>query len=196
MLVRSITVDDVHRALEPIWETKSETANRVRSRIERILDWARVKGFCRGENAAKLQGNLAILLGKRKKAEHHPALSYQELPAFMAKLRQQGGNAARALEFAILTAARTEEVISAEPREINATEKLWTAPPEHMKRRREHLVPLSDRALELTAEVASGAFLFPNPEDGKSGLSNAAMLKVLERMGYDHMTVHGFRTTF
>ena len=194
MYVRDISVHDVHRVLEPIWDTKSETANRVRSRIERVLDWARVKGYCSGENPARLQGNLALLLGKRKKAEHHPALPYTELPAFLTKLRQQAGNAARALEFTILTAARTEEVISAEPREI--TDKLWTAPAEHMKRDREHLVPLCERAQELVREVAGEKFLFPNPDNREVGLSNGAMLALLDRMGYGHVTVHGFRSTF
>jgi integrase len=196
MYVRSITVHDIHRVLEPIWSTKSETASRVRSRIERVMDWARVKGYCEGENPARLQGNLSLLLGKKKKAEHHPALPYAELPAFMARLREQKGTAARALEFTILTAARTEEIISAEPREVNAAEKLWTAPAEHMKRNREHLVPLCDRALELIREVAGEKFLFPNPDNTQAGLSNGAMLKLLERMGYDHVTVHGFRSTF
>jgi integrase len=192
MAVRDITVHDVHRVLEPIWTTKSETASRVRGRIERILDWARVKGYCSGENPARLQGNLSLLLGKRKKAEHHPALPYSELPAFMTKLRQQNGTAARALEFAILTAARTEEVILAEPGEIS--DRLWTVPAAHMKLKREHLVPLCDRALKLVREVAGEKFLFPSPDNRELG--NGAMLKLLERMGYDHVTVHGFRSTF
>jgi integrase len=196
VFVRTITVHDVHRVLEPIWTTKSETASRVRGRIERILDWARVKGYCAGENPARLQGNLSLLLGKRKKGEHHPALPYGELPAFMAKLRQQGSTAARALEFTILTTARTEEIISAEPKEINKKEKLWTAPAEHMKREREHLVPLCDRGVEIVQEVAGEKFLFPNPDNKDAGLSNGAMLSLLERMGYGHVTVHGFRTTF
>jgi integrase len=132
MYVRDITVHDIHRALEPIWSLKSETANRVRSRIERIMDWARVKGYCTGENPARLKGNLSLLLGERKEGENHPALPYAELPAFLTQLRQQNGTAARALEFLILTAARTQEVMLAEPKEINEAEKLWTAPPKHM----------------------------------------------------------------
>jgi integrase len=196
MYVRNITVHDVHRVLEAIWDTKSETANRVRGRIERILDWCRVKGYCSGENPARLQGNLSLLLGKRKKAEHHPALPYTQLPAFMAKLRQQAGNAARALEFTILTASRTEEIISAEPKEINAADRIWTAPAGHMKRKREHLVPLCDRAQELVSEVAGEKFFFPNPDNKDAGLSNGAMLALLDRMGYGHVTVHGFRSTF
>jgi integrase len=111
----------------------------------------------------------------------------------MAKLREQTGAAARALEFAILTCARTEEVISAEPKEINAAEKLWTAPAEHMKRRCEHLVPLSDRALELVKD-ATGKFLFTHPDNSRLGPD--AMFNLLGRMGFGHVTVHGMRSTF
>jgi len=191
--VRDIDVHDDHQVLEPIWDTKGETASRVRARIERILDWCRIKGYCAGENPARMQGNLSLLLGRRKAAEHHPAMPYADIPEFMVKLRQQNGTAARALEFLILTAARTNEVISAESGEINAAEKLWTCPADHMKRGREHLVPLCDRALELVREVGGERFLFPNP-DGEA-LSNGAMLQLLDRMGYGHVTAHGFRSS-
>jgi integrase len=196
--VRNIDVGHVHRVLEPIWSTKPETAGRVRGRIEKILGWAKVNNYRDGENPARWRDNLDQLLPKLsevRKVKHHPALPYAELPAFMEKLREEKGTAARALEFAILTAARTEEVILAGPSEINRREKLWTAPAEHMKLKREHLVPISDRAMQLI-DGASESYLFPSPSHPDKHLSNMAMLKVLERMGYDHVTVHGFRSTF
>ncbi len=196
--VRDITVGLVHRVLEPIWTTKPETAGRVRGRVEKILGWAKVNGYRDGENPARWRDNLDQLLPKLsevRKVKHHPALPYAELPAFMQKLRQVEGPAARALEFAILTAARTEEVILARPEEIARRDKLWTAPPEHMKLKREHLVPLCDRATELLGG-ASESYLFPSPSHPDKHLSNMAMLMVLDRMGYGHVTVHGFRSTF
>jgi integrase len=198
LLVRDIHVGHVHRVLEPIWTTKSETAGRVRGRLEKILGWATVNKYRVGENPARWRDNLDQLLPKLsevRKIKHHPALSYAELPAFMEKLRQVEGTAARALEFAILTAARTEEVILACPEEINEREKLWTVPSEHMKLKREHLVPLCDHAIQLL-DGGSESYLFPSPFHPDKHLSGMAMLKVLERMGYDHVTVHGFRSTF
>jgi integrase len=170
----------------------------VRGRIEKILGWAKVNNFREGENPARWRDNLDQLLPKLsevRKVTHHPALPYAELPAFMEKLRREDGGAARALEFAILTAARTEEVLLAGPNEINKRERLWTAPPEHMKLKREHMVPLCDRAIQLL-EGASGSYLFPSPSHPDKHLSNMAMLMVLNRMGYSHVTVHGFRSTF
>lgn len=196
--VRDITVDLVHRVLEPIWTTKPETAGRVRGRIEKILGWAKVNGYREGENPARWRDNLDQLLPRLsevRKVKHHPALPYAELPAFMKMLRHEVGTAARALEFTILTAARTEEVMLARPAEITRRDKLWTAPPEHMKLKREHLVPLCDQAMRLL-ESASESYLFPSASHPDKHLSNMAMLKVLERMGYSHVTVHGFRSTF
>ncbi len=196
--VRDIDVGLVHRVLEPIWTTKPETAGRVRGRIEKILGWAKVNNYREGENPARWRDNLDQLLPKLsevRKVKHHPALPYAELPAFMEKLRQEEGTAARALEFTILTAARTEEVILARPAEINKRERLWTAPAEHMKLQREHRVPLCDRALKLL-EDTSESYLFPSPSHPDKHLSNMAMLMVLDRMGYGHVTVHGFRSTF
>jgi integrase len=196
--VRDIDVGLVHQVLEPIWSAKPETAGRVRGRIEKILGWAKVNNFREGENPARWRDNLDQLLPKLsevRKVTHHPALPYAELPAFMEKLRREDGGAARALEFAILTAARTEEVLLAGPNEINKRERLWTAPPEHMKLKREHMVPLCDRAIQLL-EGASGSYLFPSPSHPDKHLSNMAMLMVLNRMGYSHVTVHGFRSTF
>jgi integrase len=196
--VRDIDVGLVHQVLEPIWSAKPETAGRVRGRIEKILGWAKVNNYREGENPARWRDNLDQLLPKLsevRKVRHHPALPYVELPAFMEKLRHEEGTAARALEFTILTAARTEEVLLARPDEINKRERLWTAPAEHMKLKREHLVPLSDRAMQLLDE-ASESYLFPSPSHPDKHLSNMAMLMVLDRMGYGHVTVHGFRSTF
>ncbi len=184
--------------LEPIWNTKPETAGRVRGRIEKILGWAKVNNYREGENPARWRDNLDQLLPKLsevRKVRHHPALPYAELPTFMEQLRQEEGAAARALEFTILTAARTEEVILAGPAEIDKREKLWTAPAEHMRLKREHLVPLCDRAMQVLDE-ASKSYLFPSPSHPDKHLSNMAMLMVLDRMGYGHVTVHGFRSTF
>jgi integrase len=188
----------VHQALEPIWTTKPETAGRVRGRIEKILGWAKASNYRQGENPARWRDNLDQMLPKLsevRKVKHHPALPYAELPAFMEKLGQERGSAARALEFAILTAARTEEVIMARPGEIKKRERLWTAPAEHMKLKREHVVPLCERAMELL-DGASESYLFPSPSHPEKHLSNMAMLMVLDRMGYGHVTVHGFRSTF
>jgi len=198
--VSDITTEMVLKVLDPIWTTKTETATRVRGRIESVLDWTRVKGFRGGDNPARWRGNLDQLLPKPSKVQtvkHYPALPYAELPAFMEKLRQEAGIAARALEFCILTAARTEEVILARPGEINRREKLWTVPAEHMKLKREHLVPLCSRAMQLLDE-AGASYLFPSPTSPERHLSNMAMDAVLKRMGYKagRATVHGFRSTF
>jgi integrase len=196
--VRGIDAGLVHQVLEPIWSTKPETAGRVRGRIEKILGWARVNNYREGENPARWRDNLDQLLPRLsevRKVKHHPALPYAELPTFMEKLRQEEGTAARALEFTILTAARTEEVILARPAEIDKREKLWTAPAEHMKLKRQHLVPLCDRAMQVL-DAASKSYLFPSPSHPDKHLSNMAMLTVLDRMGYGHVTVHGFRSTF
>lgn len=196
--VRDIDVGHIHQVLEPIWTVKPETAGRVRGRVEKILGWCRVNGFRAGENPARWRDNLDQLLPKLSEVRtvtHHPALPYSELPLFMQKLRQEGGAAARALEFTILTASRTEEVLLARPAEINARQKLWAVPAEHMKLKREHLVPLAPRAAKLLDD-ASGSYLFPSASHPDKRLSNMAMLKVLDRMGYGHVTVHGFRSTF
>jgi integrase len=196
--VRDVDVGLIHQVLEPIWTTKPETAGRVRGRIEKILGWAKANNFRDGENPARWRDNLDQMLPKLsevRKVKHHPALHYSELPAFMEKLRQEEGVAARALEFTILTTARTEEVVLARPVEINKQQRLWTAPPDHMKLKREHLVPLSERAMQLL-DGASASFLFPSRSHPDKHMSNMAMLMVLDRMGYGHVTVHGFRSTF
>jgi integrase len=198
--VHAIDTALIMKVIEPIWATKPETGNRVRGRVESILDWATVRGYRHGENPARWRGHLDKLLPSRakvRKTQHHSALPYAELPAFITLLQEQEGIAARALEFTILTAARTGEVIGTQRSEINWQEKLWTVPAERMKAGKEHRVPLSDRVLELAATTvqADNAFIFPGGRLGQP-LSNMAMLTLLRRMGRNDLTVHGFRSTF
>jgi integrase len=189
----------VMKVIEPIWSEKPETANRLRGRIESVLDWATVRGYRDGENPARWRGHLDQLLPARskvRKTKHHSALPYAELAAFLVKLREQDGVAARALEFTILTAARTSETIGGKRGEIDEKNKVWTVPAERMKAGKEHRVPLSEPALQIFAGGdKSGDFLFPGRGDGEP-LSNMAMLTVLRRMGRGDLTVHGFRSTF
>lgn len=201
--VASIDTGHVLKALEPIWQTKAETASRLRGRIEAVLGWATVRKYRTGDNPATWRNHLdkvlpaASAIAKVKK--HHPALAYRAIGSFMADLRQQPGIASLALEFTILTASRTSEVLGAKWSEFDLTEGFWTIPPERMKAKKEHIVPLSGRAKEVLAKVAP---LRSSDEDpifpGNKGkpLSNMAMLKVLERMNRDDLTVHGFRSTF
>jgi integrase len=199
--VRGVDVGLVLKAIEPIWTTKPETAGRVRGRIESILDYATARGWRQGENPARWRGHLENLLPRKAKVrrvEHHAALPYAEIAEFMAALRQQEGVAARALEFAILTAARTGEVIGARWEEINIAEKLWTIPAERMKAGKEHRVPLSAPALAILedlAKVREGEFVFPGGRHGRP-ISNMAMLMLLRRMDHADLTVHGFRSAF
>ena len=203
-VIGAVSVQDVDTALimkilDPLWSTKPETAGRLRGRIEAVLDWATVRGYRHGDNSARWRGHLDKLLPARtrvRQPQHHAALPYQTLPEFMATLHEQQGTAARALEFLILTATRTSEVIRA--RRIEIAGNVWTIPANRMKARREHRVPLSARALELIKSMAvehPGEFLFPGGKQRKP-LSNMAMLVLLERMGRKDLTVHGFRSTF
>jgi len=201
--VAAIDTGLVVRVLDPLWNTKNETANRVRGRIEAVLDYATVRKYREGPNPAQWKGNLAHIFparGKVQKVEHHAALPYREIGEFMAKLRQQGGVAARALEFAILTAARTGEVLGARWSEINLAERVWVVPAERMKAGKEHRVPLSDRAIALLNEIGGGhsvpgAFVFLGARP-RSPLSNMSLLMTLRRMGRGDLTAHGFRSTF
>jgi integrase len=201
--LRSKPVDTIDTAavlavLNPIWQDKPETASRLRGRIEHVLDAARAAGHRTGENPARWRGHLDKLLPKRAKLTrgHHAAMPYQDVPAFMASLRGREAMAAKALEFAILTAARTGEVIGAKWSEIDLQAKVWTIPAERMKAGREHRVPLSGAAFDLLIGLAAaktGDFVFPGTK-GKP-LSNMAMDMVLRRMKLD-VTVHGFRSSF
>jgi integrase len=199
--VEAIDTALVMRAIEPMWETTPETASRVRGRIENVLDWAKARGLRDGANPAAWKGhikNLLPLKSRVRRVEHFAAPSHGELPEVMAELRRQEGVAARALEFAILTAARGGEVRGARWSEINLAERLWVLPGERMKAGREHRVPLADRAIEIIAEmrhVCDGEFLFHGRGPGRP-LSNMAMLAVLRRMGRADLTAHGFRSTF
>ena len=199
--VQAVDVGLVMKAIEPIWVQKPETAGRVRGRIERVLDWATARGYRQGENPARWRGHLENLLPKKSKVrrvEHHAALPYVEIGAFMAELRQQEGVPARALEFAILTAARTGEVIGAKWDEIDLDERLWTVPAERMKAGKEHRVPLSDVALAIVEErrkIQQDDHIFPGGKAGRP-ISNMAMLMLLRRMGRGDLTAHGFRSSF
>jgi integrase len=190
----------VLKALEPIWATKPETAGRVRGRVEAVLDWTTARGYRTGENPARWRGHLDKLLPARskvRKVKHHPALRYAELPAFLAALREQQGAGARALEFTILTVARTNETIGARWPEVDFSGKVWTVPGERMKAGREHRVPLSAAAVAILRrmeDVREGDLVFPG--DRRTALSNMAMLMLLRRMGRGDLTVHGFRATF
>lgn len=198
--VDSITVDDVLKILSPIWPSKNETASRLRGRIERVLDFAKVKGWREGMNPAQWNGNLQHLLPARQKLQrgHHPAMPYKELPDFMVALRARKAVASLALEFLILTAARSGEVYGATWSEFDLDTGIWTIPATRMKAGREHMVPLSTAALavvRLLHEVRSGPFVFPGQRSNRP-LSSSAMEMLLRRMGKDACTVHGFRSSF
>ena len=201
MAVSAIDTPAVLRAIEPIWMEKTETASRVRGRIESVLDWCTVRGYRTGDNPARWKGHLSEVLparGQVAKVNHHAAMPFAELPSFMAELRKREGVAARALEFAILTAARTGEVIGAKWDEIDLGEKTWIIPAGRMKGGKEHKVPLSERAIELLRGLPTedgNGFVFLGPRGG-SGLSNMAMTQVLKRMDRGDVTVHGFRSSF
>ena len=198
--VRSIDVGHVMRALEPIWSEKPETAARVRGRIERILDWAKVRGYRDGENPARWRGHLDHLLPARHKignVKHHAALPYAELPSFIADLRKRDAVAARALEFAILTSARTGEVLGAKWSEIDVEGGIWTIPAERMKAGREHRVPLGERAIDIVRSMNSSrqnGYVFYG--ERRATLSNMALLMLLRRMSRGDITAHGFSEYF
>jgi len=213
--VADVTTEHVLAALQPIWQTKPETAVRLRGRIEAVLTAASVKGLRTGENPARWRGHLAQLLPARSKVapvEHHAALPFDELPAFYLRLQAADGLGARALELAILTAARTGEVLGAtwaefdlDWREVRGQDgkvqmagRMWTIPAARMKAGREHRVPLSAPALALLHKLATirqGEHVFPGVREGKS-LSNMALLMALRRMKRGDLTAHGFRSTF
>lgn len=185
--------------LRPIWTEKSETASRLRGRIETVLSWAKVNGLRDGENPAAWKGNLEHSLAKRQRLTrgHHAALPYATAAAFMRELRSRDGISARALEFAILTAARSGEVRGATWSEIDTDAKLWTIPAERMKAGKEHVVPLSDAAIALLdalPRIDGTEHLFSAARGGS--LSDMALTAVLKRMGHGSLTQHGFRSVF
>lgn len=183
-----------------LWYSKTETASRVRGRIEVILDWAAFRGYRQGENPARWKGHLEYELPARnkvQKVEHYAALPYAEIGTFMARLRNSNGIAARTLDFAILTATRSGEVRGARWEEIDFDNRIWTIPAIRMKAGVEHRVPLSDEAIDILKALPRFAhceYVFPAPRNGP--LSNGALLAVLRRMRLGHLTQHGFRSTF
>jgi integrase len=197
--VQSIDTAMVLDIVRPIWLTKTETASRVRGRIEAIIDYATPQ-YRDGDNPARWQ-ILKSKLPKREKiakVEHHAALPYADIPAFMTDLRTRDSISAKALEITILCCLRTSEVLGAEWTEIDLDAGLWTIPPTRMKAGKEHRIPLSKRALEILRDLASrreGNLVFPGQRVGKP-LSDAAMSKVLDLMNRSDLTVHGFRSTF
>lgn len=196
--VDSITTQDVYDILRPIWSTKPETAKRVRGRIEAVLDAAKARGMRSGENPAAWRANLAHLLPPRLKRQqkHHAAMPFAEVAAFLVNLRKRPALAAKALEFTILTAARTGETISASWAEVDLDKGTWTIPADKMKAGKEHRVALSVPAIELLRSLPRrGEFVFPGLKRG-SHLSNMAMENVLRRMKVKPFTVHGFRSSF
>jgi integrase len=206
--VAQVTRQHLLAILTPIWFQKNETANRVRGRIEMVLDWCKAHGHRPDEatNPAAFKGNLAHALPAKSKVaavRHHPALPHAELPAFLSALSAQSGLAALALRLTILTASRTGEVIGMRWGEVDLEQRLWTIPAERMKSKRPHQVPLSDQAVELLTQlkgkaglgVNAGAFVFAGVKPGKH-INNVGMLKLIWRMGRADITIHGFRSTF
>lgn len=220
LAVADVGTDQILQALQPIWAAKAVTASRLRGRIENVLDWATARGYRQGDNPARWSGHLdKILPAKAKVADvkHHAALPYAGLSAFMRKVAELRGGSARALEFTILTAARTGEVLGLDWEEIDLEARVWTVPAGRMKGRKEHRVPLSDAAITILEGMAERwrevearrwrpASAGPAPVDpigpvffgaraGK-GLSNMSLLKVLKTLKRPDLTTHGFRSTF
>jgi len=200
MLVRDIELPHVLSVLEPIWREKTETASRLRGRMESVLDWASARGYRSGPNPARWKGHLDKLLpapGRIAKTDHHRSLPHEDMPAFFAALRQQDGSGARALEFTILTAARSGEARGATWEEFDLTAGKWVIPAGRMKAKKEHRVALSAQAVALLKaqqELRVSDFVFPSPkEDGM--LSDMTLTAVLRRMKVDAVP-HGFRSTF
>ena len=207
--VDAITTEDVLRVLKPIWTAKAETASRLRGRIEKILDAAKAKGHRTGENPARWRGHLDHLLPRRQKLQrgHHAAMPWPDVPAFIARLRASPSISHLALEFVILTASRTGEVMrsvrdgvvmGARWDEIDRKSRVWTVPAVRMKMAREHRVPLTNRMLAILDEaekVRSGPFIFPNAR-GNEPLSEMALEMLMRRLDAKPATVHGFRSAF
>lgn len=199
--VSEIETADVLAVLQPVWLAKPETAARLRGRIERVLDAARARDEREGENPARWRGHLDHLLPARQKLTrgHHAAMAYADLPAFVAELREREALAALALEFLILTAARSGEALGARWDEIDLDARVWTVPAARMKAGVAHRVPLTDRALAILEAVAplrgKGDLVFPGQRPGRP-LSGMAFEMLLRRMGREGVTPHGFRSTF
>ena len=199
MSVALVTTAHIMRILEPIWTTKTETATRVRGRVEKVLDWCKVQGYRTGDNPAAWRGHLSEALPKPSKVavgKHHAALPWAEIGAFMAELKAMPGIAARALELIILCGTRTSEALNSTWSEFDLDAGLWVIPRERMKSFREHRVPLSEPAIRILRALQHvGEHVFPGSKEN-TPLSNMSCLAVLKRMGRPDLTVHGFRSTF
>ncbi len=202
--VESIDTGLVLKIIRPLWAGKTETASRLRGRIEAVLAWATVHGYRSGPNPAQWRNHLGLILQPKSKVAavvHHAALPYAEIGAFIAILKQQEGIAAQALQFLILTATRTSETLNATWGEIDEANSLWTIPARRVKGNREHRVPLSDVALAILASMKAlrhagdGGYVFQGGKAGKP-LSTMALLMTLRRMDRSDLTAHGFRSTF
>ncbi|GAB2529766.1 site-specific integrase [Simplicispira piscis] len=200
--VNSIDTDLVVKCLQPIWTTKTETAARLRGRIETVLAWATTSKYRQGDNPARWRGHLDTLLAKPSKiakVEHFSALAYQLLPSFMVELRAKEGLGVKALEFAILTAARSGEVRMATWSEIDIDRKEWVIPAGRMKAGKEHTVPLSKSAQDLLRnlpKLEGCELIFPSATKENKPLSDMTLTSILRRMGQKDITVHGFRSSF
>ncbi|WP_310187193.1 phage integrase central domain-containing protein [Mesorhizobium sp. BE184] len=198
--ISAIDTEDVLKVLAPVWQTKAETASRIRGRIERVLDFAAVKGWRAGENPARWRGHLKNALPARQKLArgHHAAMPYAEVPAFIARLQGAEAMAARGLEFLILNAARSGEVMGAKWPEIDLDAAVWTVPAERMKAGKEHRVPLTPRSAEILKalkEARVSDYVFPG-EKKDAPLSTMAFPMLMRRMKVDQYTAHGFRSAF
>jgi integrase len=202
--VDHINTELIHKVLQPIWLSKNETATRVRQRIESVLDWCKARGYCKGDNPARLKGALGELLPKSqkiKKVEHHPAIPYLQINEFVTALRKEGGTAPLALEYILLTAARTGEVVAAKWHEIDWNTKVWNVPGERTKTGKEHRVPLSTRAIEILQAMKAAKqneYVFPGHSVQKnSHMSTGTCRIVMKRMAkFKAYTPHGLRSTF
>ena len=199
MLVRDVALPHILAILEPIWTTKTETASRLRGRLENILDWAKGRGYRTGDNPALWRGHLEHQLAKPSKVakvKHHPALPYEDMGKFMAQLRKHDGLGSRALEFSILTATRSGEARGAKWSEIDLKAAVWAIPGERMKMKKEHRIPLSEAAIKLLINLPriDSNLVFPGSKNGSS-ISDMTMSAVIKRMGFD-VVPHGFRSTF
>lgn len=198
--VNEITVEHVLAVLQPIWQATPETAGRLRGRIERVLNAAKAKGHRTGENPAAWRGHLENLLAKRAilSRGHYPAMAWPDVPLFMTQVREREGIAALAVEFLILTAARSGEVRGATWEEFDLASKVWTIPPERMKGGLQHRVPLVPRAVDILDELAKlprEVCVFPGQRSG-TPLSDMSLTAVLKRMKIDGASIHGFRSSF
>jgi integrase len=198
--VSEVGTDDVLKVLNPLWQARPETASRLRGRIERVLDFAKARGWRTGENPALWRGHLKSILPARQRLTrgHHAAMPYADVPTFVQSLPGKQAMSARALEFLILTAARSGEVLEATWNELDLVAGLWTIPASRMKAGKEHRVPLSARALDIVKalhETRHSDFVFPGYAKGKP-LSNMAFAMLMKRMTADAYTAHGFRSAF